>query len=114
MKKKTDGPLYMFYKSTQELKWCAFAIFCFGMLVATVTLIYAWPNTIGNAIWLGFNMMICFFEVTVSLFMALLICVFADMLDCFRNMQENVNEVCATLKQESKTEESFAKNADAK
>ncbi len=58
----------------------------------------------------GLSVTICLIEVTFSLAMVLLIFIFADMLDCLRDIQKSANEICAALK----TEESFAKNADAK
>ena len=49
----------------------------------------------------GLSLTICLIEVTFSLTMVLLIFIFADMLDCFRDIQKSANEICAALKKES-------------
>ncbi|MBQ6205763.1 MAG: hypothetical protein IJK52_01630 [Oscillospiraceae bacterium] len=101
-KKKLGGPLY---NSTRVLKALGYIVFCMGLGAGTLTILFAWPNTLEKMMSYGFNIMICLIEVTFFLVMALLICVFADMLDCLLDIQESVNEACAALKKESKTEE---------
>ena len=103
MKKKIGGP---FYSSTRVLKVLAYIVFVMGLLAAKLTIMFAWPTTNEKMIYYGFYIMVCFIEIAVSFVMALLIYVFADMLDCLFEIQENTNEICAVLKKKSEPVES--------
>ena len=102
MKEKTGGSIPA---STRILKAIGIVFFIAGLAIGFMIILFGWPVSDQRMMSYGLSKTICLIEVTFSFAMVLLLFIFADILDCLRNIQQNTSEICAALEKEAKPED---------